>query len=181
MVKKKNGIPFGSVSGNQRRKRHNMHMIVMYIDLEHVQIKMERIQLITILKKQINQQFQISICQQVAFRAKTIRQHHLWRHQKAQKGKKEFYGGLLEKLWRKNNHHLFCLRMWIACLNHQQSREGEISELFLHVSEMKDIQLNGVLLMQQNMVISNVEEEHLFLHIGMIQNMQKMLLMQFNI
>ena len=75
----------------------------------------------------------------------------------------------------------FCLRMWIACLNHQQSREGEISELFLHVSEMKDIQLNGVLLMQQNMVISNVEEEHLFLHIGMIQNMQKMLLMQFNI
>lgn len=31
------------------------------------------------------------------------------------------------------------------------------------------------------MVISNVEEEHLFLHIGMIQNMQKMLLMQFNI
>ena len=71
--------------------------------------------------------------------------------------------------------------MWIACLNHQQSREGEISELFLHVSEMKDIQLNGVLLMQQNMVISNVEEEHLFLHIGMIQNMQKMLLMQFNI
>ena len=24
MVKKKNGIPFGSVSGNQRRKRHNI-------------------------------------------------------------------------------------------------------------------------------------------------------------
>ena len=36
MVKKKNGIPFGSVKRNQRRKRHNMHMIVMYIDLEHV-------------------------------------------------------------------------------------------------------------------------------------------------
>ena len=49
---------------------------------------------------------------------------------KGLEGKKEFYGGLLEKLWRKNNHHLFCLRMWIACLNHQQSREGEISELF---------------------------------------------------
>ena len=34
--KKENGTQSGSVSGNQRRKRRNMHMIVMYIDLEHV-------------------------------------------------------------------------------------------------------------------------------------------------
>ena len=35
MEKKKNGIPFGLVSGSQQRKIHSTHMIVMYIDLEH--------------------------------------------------------------------------------------------------------------------------------------------------
>lgn len=60
-------------------------------------------------------------------------------------------------------------------------QRGRDFGIILAVLEMKDIQLNGVLSMQRNMVISNVEEEHLFLHIGMIQNMQKILLMQFNI
>ena len=31
--KKKNGIQFGLVNGNLQRRKHSMHMTVMYIDL----------------------------------------------------------------------------------------------------------------------------------------------------